>query len=120
VDTLMVTLGGLFAIAAIVWWFWLSSPATTHATDSQPVEIRVEADTYQPAVVEVPAGKPLALSFLRLDANPCAEKVVFASLGISADLPLGKPQIISLGSLQPGTYEFTCQMGMYRGRLIAT
>jgi plastocyanin domain-containing protein len=119
-DLLAVTLGGLLAIAAIVWWFWLSSPETVHADDSQSVEIRVEGDTYQPSVVEVPAGKPFALRFLRLDANPCAEKVVFGSLGISADLPLGKPQIISLGSLQPGIYEFTCQMGMYRGRLIAT
>lgn len=118
-DMLAVTLGALPAIAAIVWWFWLSSPATVHATDSQLVEIRIKGDTYQPSVVEVPAGRPLALSFLRLDANPCAEKVMFASLGISTDLPLGKPQIIDLGTLQPGTYEFTCQMGMYRGKLIA-
>jgi plastocyanin domain-containing protein len=48
----------------------------------------------------------------------CAEKVVFGDLGISADLPPGKPHDIALPSSQPGVYEFTCQMGMYRDKIV--
>ena len=117
--TTVVTAGGLLAIAAIAWWFWLSGPAATRTTSNTPIEIRVEGGAYQPAVIAVPAGQPLTLYFLRIDVTPCAEQVVFADLNITADLPLGKPHAIALPALPPGTHEFTCQMGMYRGRLIA-
>lgn len=119
-NELLVTLGGLLAIAAIVWWFWLSSPKAMHAATDHAIEIRVEGGVYQPAAIETPAGKPLTLRFVRIDATPCAEKVVFGNLGISADLPLGKPHEVALPTLQPGVYEFTCQMGMYRGKIVAS
>jgi len=67
----------------------------------------------------VPAGKPVTLRFLRQDANPCAEKALFDGLGISADLPIGKPRDVVVTPPQPGEYEFTCQMRMYRGVLVA-
>lgn len=116
---LLLTLGGAAAIAGIVWWFWLSAPKAAHVAASQPIDILVQDDVYQPAVIEVPAGQPLMLRFLRHDAAPCAEKVVFGDLGLGADLPLHKLQIVALPALKPGGYEFTCQMGMYRGRLVA-
>ena len=115
----IVTVAGLVLIGLIVWWFWLSTPKAAHAEANAPVEIRVKDGTYQPALVEIPAGQPITLDFTREDATPCAEKVVFADLDITADLPLERTQSISLPALQAGTYEFTCQMGMYRGRLIA-
>lgn len=117
-SALLVTVGGFAAIALIVWWFWLSSPQAAHLSAQQPIDILVKDGVYQPAALEVPAGAPLTLRFTRHDATPCAEKVVFGELGISADLPLGKAQSVSLPALKPGQYEFTCQMGMYRGRLI--
>ena len=116
---LIVTVAGLILVALIIWWFWLSTPKAAHAEKDAAVEIAVKDGTYQPAVIEVKAGEPLNLNFLRHDATPCAEQIVFAQLGISADLPLGRVQTIHLPALQPGTYDFTCQMGMYRGRLIA-
>lgn len=116
---LAVTLAGLLAIMLIVWWFWLSGPQATQAGGRGPIDILVKDGTYQPAVIEVPSGQTLTLRFVRQDATPCSEKVLFEDLGISADLPLGRPQIVSLGALPSGSHEFTCQMGMYRGRLIA-
>jgi plastocyanin domain-containing protein len=106
-------------IAVIVWWFWLSTPKAAHADAKAAVEIQVRDGTYQPAAVEIQAGLPISLEFTRQDATPCAEKVIFAGLGITADLPLGSTRSIQIPPLKPGTYEFTCQMGMYRGRLIA-
>lgn len=113
-----VMLSGLMAIALIVWWFWLSRPRPIHAGGHEPVDILVKDGTYQPAVIECPSGQALTLRFVRQDATPCAEKVVFDDLGVSADLPLGRPQTVNLGKLPSGSHEFTCQMGMYRGKLI--
>lgn len=116
---IIVTITGLVLIVLIIWWFWFSTPVAAHVDKNTSVEIIAKDGTYQPAVIEVQAGQSLNLNFLRHDATPCAEQVVFPQLGISADLPLGRVHNIHLPALQPGAYEFTCQMGMYRGRLIA-
>lgn len=116
---LVVTLGGIFTIVLIVWWFWLSGPHASRTEGRSLIEILVKDGVYQPSVIEVPSGQPLTLRFLRQDATPCAEKVLFGDLGISADLPLGRPRTVKVAPLSAGMHEFSCQMGMYRGRLIA-
>ncbi len=115
----LVNLAGLVLIGLIVWWFWRYRPKTTRVTGSQPIEIVVADGVYTPARIEVPAGKPVTLRFLRKDPSPCAEKALFDSLGVSADLPVGKPVEVTVTPPKPGEYEFTCQMGMYRGALVA-
>jgi len=118
-DIWLMNLAGLISIGLIVWWFWLYRPEVLRAAGSQPIEIIVADGVYTPARIEVPAGKPVTLRFLRKDANPCAEKALFDGLGISADLPIGKPRDVVVTPPQPGEYEFTCQMRMYRGVLVA-
>ena len=44
--------------------------------------------------------------------------VLLPLLGVSADLPLGQAIKIELIPQDKGEHEFTCQMGMYRGKLI--
>ncbi len=113
-----VDISGLILIGLIVWWFWLYRPQAQHAIGSQPVEILVSDGVYTPARIEVSAGKPVTLRFLRKDPSPCAEKALFDSLGVSVDLPVGKPIDVVVTPLKPGEYEFTCQMHMYRGMLV--
>ncbi|BAU49967.1 plastocyanin [Sulfurifustis variabilis] len=117
--SVLVNLTGLVLIGFIVWWFWLSGPRAARVAASGPVEVLVENGVYTPPVIEVPAGRPVTLRFLRKDPSPCAEQVRFDSLGIAAELPVGKPRDLTVLPGQPGEYEFTCQMRMYRGRLIA-
>lgn len=116
---LMVAAGGLLLIGLIVWWFWLSGPKAQAVREDGPVDILVKDGSYQPAALEVSAGKPLVLRFTRHDATPCAEKVTFGDLDLTIDLPLGKPVRVELPPLPAGVHEFTCQMGMYRGKLVA-
>ena len=80
----------------------------------------VDNGVYTPSRIEVPVGRPIVLRFLRKDASPCAEKVLFDDFGISADLPVGEPTDVVIVPKQAGEYEFTCQMQMYRGQLVAT
>ena len=73
---------------------------------------------YRPDTIYGEAGVPLRVVFRREESSPCSERVVFPSLGKSAMLPRGEDVVVELPPLQPGAYDFTCQMEMLRGRLV--
>ena len=102
----------------IIWWFWLSKTKISKAIHSNEFDITVDNGVYVPSVIEAETGKPLILRLFRNDPNPCAEKIIFNELNVNKDLPLHVETTLKLDVEQPGEYEFTCQMGMYRGRLI--
>ena len=116
-DLIIFNLAGFIVIALIIYWFWIAKPKALK-TSGQTITVLVKNGVYSPARIEIEAGTPVKLSFLREDPSPCAEKVIFASLNISEDLPINKEKMIELEIKQPGEYEFTCQMQMYRGSLI--
>ena len=115
--TVFVNLCALLLMGFIVWWFWLAKSREVTAV-SDAVDILVEGGVYTPATIKVAKNNVIRLNFIRRDASPCAEKVIFPSMGISEELPLNQPKRIELQAPQTGEYEFTCQMGMYRGKLI--
>jgi plastocyanin domain-containing protein len=117
-NLLAVNVGALAVIALIVWWFWLSSPRAKQETGAAPIDILVDNGVYTPARIEVPAGRPITLRFLRKDPSPCAEKVLFDDLSVAADLAVDKPTDVKILANEPGEHEFTCQMHMYRGKLV--
>ena len=114
---MIINIAGIILIAVIVWWFWLSKPKAIKQT-SDVIEVVVENGVYTPAHIEAVLGKPLTLRFVRKDASPCAEKVIFTDLGIAVDLPLGQALEIKIPTENVGSFDFTCQMQMYRGTLI--
>lgn len=88
-------------------------------TPSKPIAatIRVRG-RYEPEIVRVPAGSPARIAFLREELARCSERVVFPSLGLNVALPAHERVVVDLGLQQPGTYEFTCQLGVLHGRVI--
>jgi len=115
--TALVNGAGLVLVGLIVWWFWMSKPKAQRAARGV-IDVLVEGGVYTPARIEVAAGQPVTLRFLRKDPSPCAEKVLFDDLGVSADLPIGKPVELTLTPNEAGEHAFTCQMQMYRGTLV--
>ena len=115
-NSVVVDIGGLALIGLIVWWFWLSRPAARRQ-DEAPITIVAEDGVYSPAHIEVSGARPIVLRFLRKDPSPCAAKVIFPDLGVSADLPVGEERELRLDPPPPGDYEFACEMHMYRGML---
>lgn len=119
----MIWLFNIFAlglIALVVWWFWLSKPQAKKSRAGSAIEVTVENGVYTPAVIEAKVGESLKFVFIRKDPSPCAEKVVFPALGISHDLALNHETPVAVSVDKAGIYEFTCQMAMYRGKLIVS
>jgi plastocyanin domain-containing protein len=84
-------------------------------------EVRVEVDGgYRPSRIELVAGEPVRLVFVRRDYSPCTREVVFPTLGIRRTLPTNQPVTIALPALTPGEHEFRCGMNMLRGTLVVT
>ncbi len=109
---------GLAVIALIAWWFWWPRERAGAVAGDGVVDIIVADGVYTPEQVTVAAGRALKLRFIRRDPSACAEQVVFADLGVSADLRMDRPTVVELPPLDAGRYGFTCQMGMYRGQVV--
>ena len=113
---IIVNLAGFMLIGLIVWWFWMYKPKEVLVRDNNLL-ITVENGIYSPAHIKLEKGESAVLTFLRKDASPCAELVLFPELDISESLPLNKPVEINLPPVEKGDYDFHCQMQMYKGKL---
>lgn len=117
----LVILGGLVAIAAIAWFFWGprrgGHRAAVASSGYQEAMILVKGG-YTPDLIVVEHGKPVRLNFRREETAACSEMVVLGDFGKSAQLPEGDVVPIEFLPEQPGEHEFTCQMGMLRGKVI--
>ena len=81
----------------------------------QKVTIDLTTGSYSPNQITAKAGIPLELNF-KGPASGCNGQVVSQDLGFQQDVSQGGT--IKVGALKPGTYTFTCSMGMYTGHII--
>lgn len=115
-----VALAGAAVVAWINWYFFFAAGATGRAEAAggvQEVTIRVQGG-YEPAQVRVRAGTPVRLRFDRQERAGCSEEVVIPEFGVRRFLPPFETTTVELTPPREGSYEFTCGMGMLRGRLI--
>jgi plastocyanin domain-containing protein len=112
-----VTAGGVGLIGLELWWFLFSKPKSQNATTQGSMqEITVTVDGgYEPSQIVVQAGQPVRLNFDRKDPSSCLEEVRFPDFHIAQELPLNQVTPIEFTPDQPGRYEFTCGMNMFRG-----
>jgi plastocyanin domain-containing protein len=116
---LLVILLGLAAIAWVNWYFFLAGSGASAAIDAggrQEVRILVRGG-YTPAAVSARRGTPLRLVFDRQETSGCSEEVVIPDFNIRRFLPANQETAIDLTPDKAGSYEFTCGMGMLRGRI---
>ena len=121
VDQILVTLAGLAAIAGVAWFFWAPRRAGARATltssGRQEATITVKG-AYTPDVIVVEHGLPVRLTFLRQETAACSEEIVFPDFARRARLPEGELVAIDFLPERTGEYEFTCGMGMLRGKVV--
>jgi plastocyanin domain-containing protein len=119
---LTVTLVGVIAIIWVNYYFFFAGRgaavrAAAEGTGPQRIRIEVKGG-YSPAVVKVQAGRPVRLEFFRNETNSCTEEVVLPDFGIRSFLPAHQTTPVDFTPTQAGDFEFTCGMGMVRGRLV--
>src|SRR3990172_5857728 len=73
---------------------------------------------YQPSVVYGRVGEPLSIVLSREETASCSEHVVFPDFGRGGRVPPFEDVSLELVPEHAGEYEFTCQLGMLRGRLV--
>ncbi len=117
---IIVTLTGVILMGLTAWYFWFSEKKAVRAAaegDLQEVFITVKGG-YTPDLILVKAGRPVRLNFQRQETASCSETVIFPDFQKSAKLPPGETVPIEFTPDKPGEYQFNCQMGMLRGKLV--
>ncbi len=120
-DRWIVTLLGLALIGFIIWFFWLKkskgTAASVGSSGVQEAMILVKGG-YTPDIIVVKAGRPVRLNFRREETASCSEMLLLPAFSKSVKLPTGEDVAVEFTPDKPGEYPFSCQMGMFRGRLI--
>ena len=120
-DKVLVSLAGIIGIIFTAWYFFgkreevFEAPSTKSGQAS--VDILVKGG-YNPSTIQVKEGKETIINFLRTDENSCLEEVILSEFKIKRFLPLNKTVSIEIKPNKIGTFDFSCGMGMFHGKLI--
>lgn len=88
------------------------------ATDNT-IRIELTGAGYVPDTVQIKAGTPTKLVFIRKVADTCGTAVDFPALGIHVETPLNKPVTVEIPAQTAGKeLTFTCPMNMYKGKAV--
>jgi plastocyanin domain-containing protein len=120
-DKWLVLAAGCLAIAWVLWYFLLArrSAGVARPADAGVQEITITVrGGYSPAEIQVQAGRPVRLIFDRQETSGCSEEVVLPAFRIRRFLPANQRTPVEFTPERPGEHEFTCGMGMLRGKLI--
>ena len=107
--------------ASFFFSFLVGLIAIVAKADTAPVrEIQVIVDkgTYTPSRIDIAPGQAVRLKVLRKEYTPCTKDIVFPSLGISRELPVGKEVVIDVPAQAAGEVPFRCGMNMVKGSLV--
>lgn len=83
----------------------------------QELEIVVKGK-YRPDSVVVRRSIPVRLHLRRQEDTPCSGKVIFSDFHVGSRLPSYQTTTIYFVPTKCGEFLFTCEFGMYQGRLI--
>ncbi|WP_336785768.1 cupredoxin domain-containing protein [Paenibacillus sp. MMO-177] len=92
------------------------APAVTMQDGYQVVTIQAKKDGFYPSKVEVKAGVPVKLNFVKNTSFTCITSVDSDDLGFDLYLKKGE-NVTTLDNLKPGSYQFDCGMYMYHGTI---
>jgi hypothetical protein len=81
----------------------------------QKISVDLSSGTYNPDTLILKTGVPAEITFGQ--SSGCTGIVQSQQLGFSEDLSSG-PKTVDLDSLKPGTYSFSCGMGMVIGKIV--
>lgn len=114
---------GYILIAMVVGLFayyfkWSKKEEKAVETESGQKVTVVVKGAYSPNVINAKAGKPLTIVFDRQEDTGCSKKVIIDKFRIAEELPDFGQKEITITPRAVGEYTFSCEMGMYQGKII--
>lgn len=94
------------------------APTATSAAEVQTIDLTVSGGDYQPASFNVQAGKPVRLNVTRDDKPTCGDVLTIPSQNISKPIAVNQVTTIEFTPQKAGDLEFTCGMGMMKGKIV--
>lgn len=116
---LLVTTGGLLAIAGLAWFFFgpRSGGVSEISGGTQTAEVTVSGG-YSPNLIRVREGVPLRITFDRQESGECTSRVLFPDFAVNASLPAYERTTVELLPDRAGEFDFACGMNMVHGTLV--
>jgi len=90
--------------------------ATTVEGDVQTIAVDTSSGSFNPSVIKAKAGVPIEIAFSQAPGG-CMSGVFFPDFNINEDLTAGG-KTISVPALEPGEYQFFCQMQMVSAKIV--
>jgi len=111
--------GAALAIGVNFYFFPRRAAVVSPVAADGPLEQRIAVrDSYDPAVVEVPIGRPVRLVFRREEVEGRSDTVLIPEWGVVQHLPASEDTAVEFTPRTPGEFEFTCGMHMMRGTIV--
>lgn len=111
----------LVVIGLYAYWIYIAKKQTgVKAKEKEGIQVFdiIVKGVYSPSVIKAKAGKPVKINFTRQESTECSRYVIFSDFGIRKELTEGKTIAIEFTPEKAGEYSFTCDMGMYQGKLV--
>lgn len=119
----------LVASALVVLAFAAHSPAEAQTATKKPTQQvpkpAVQKATvvinggYSPATLNVTAGRPVEITFVRKSAAGCDGELVIPGLKVNKALKQGEKTVVRFTPKKGQTVAFACGMNMYKGQVVA-
>jgi sulfite exporter TauE/SafE/copper chaperone CopZ len=93
------------------------SSNVTNTPVEQTINSTQDGDGYHPGETVIYAGRPTHWVMTSTAPFSCAASLGSQDLGFQGVLAMGR-NVIELPTLSPGTYQYSCAMGMYSGRIV--
>ena len=84
------------------------------------ISITATANSFEPSMIEAPAGEELTISFTREVDTGCMTEVVFPDLDIEEELPHGETVTVAVTPEEGQEINFECGMGMGKSTITGT
>jgi plastocyanin domain-containing protein len=118
-DKLLVAIFSISGIVFTYWFFLMRKDDEAVVVTTNTIDITVEGG-YSPSVISIPKNKQTTINFTRRDPSSCLEEVVLPDFKIKKYLPLNKTIAIQITPIKNGTFEISCGMNMFHGKIIVS
>lgn len=107
----------LFAAAIALTTVAIARVHKIQQSDSQTAKVEVTDKGFEPSSLNLKAGVPAKVTFVRKSDDTCADDVLFKDYNIEKKLPLNEPVTVEF-TPRKGEFTFGCGMGMVKGKLV--